>query len=302
MKEKTRLLFLGTGTSQGVPMIGCRCPVCTSADPRNKRLRASALVHCDGLDILVDAGPDFRYQMLRADVRHLDAILLTHNHKDHTGGLDDVRSFNLLEQKPVNIYCQGYVLESLKREYAYAFTKVLYPGAPEIKVNIIGGGVGDEDGAMPFELHSNALEDTLIWESAKGYHHEKACPSPEELALRTTVVPIQGWHHAEKKLPVLGYRFGKIAYMTDLKLIEDKEIEKLQGLDCVTVNCVKRSSHHSHFSLQEAVDFFRKVGAKRSYLTHISHLLPAHEELEAELQSIDKSFHVAYDGLEISED
>ena len=302
MKEKTRLLFLGTGTSQGVPMIGCRCPVCTSADPRDKRLRASALVHCDGLDILVDAGPDFRYQMLRADVRHLDAILLTHNHKDHTGGLDDVRSFNLLEQKPVNIYCQGYVLESLKREYAYAFTKVLYPGAPEIKVNVIGGGVGDEDGAMPFELHSNALEDTLIWESAKGYHHEKACPSPEELALRTTVVPIQGWHHAEKKPPVLGYRFGKIAYMTDLKLIEDKEIEKLQGLDCVTVNCVKRSSHHSHFSLQEAVDFFRKVGAKRSYLTHISHLLPAHEELEAELQSIDKSFHVAYDGLEISED
>ena len=302
MKEKTRLLFLGTGTSQGVPMIGCRCPVCTSADPRDKRLRASALVHCDGLDILVDAGPDFRYQMLRADVRHLDAILLTHNHKDHTGGLDDVRSFNLLEHKPVNIYCQGYVLESLKREYAYAFTKVLYPGAPEIKVNVIGGGVGDEDGARPFELHSNALEDTLIWESAKGYHHAKACPSPEELALRTTVVPIQGWHHAEKKLPVQGYRFGKIAYMTDLKLIEDKEIEKLQGLDCVTVNCVKRSSHHSHFSLQEAVDFFRKVGAKRSYLTHISHLLPAHEELEAELQSIDKSFHVAYDGLEISED
>ena len=132
--SKARLTFLGTGTSQGIPMIGCDCPVCTSSDPRDRRLRASALVEYGGLTILVDAGPDFRYQMLRANVRHIDAILLTHNHKDHTGGLDDVRSFNLIEHHPVNIYCQEYVKNTLRGEIPYAFAEVLYPGAPEINV------------------------------------------------------------------------------------------------------------------------------------------------------------------------
>lgn len=297
MSDKTKLTFLGSGTSQGVPIIGCDCPVCTSADERDKRFRASVLIEYKGLTILVDAGPDFRSQMLRAGVKHLDAILLTHNHKDHTGGIDDVRSFNLLEHKPVNIYCQEYVLNSLKREYAYAFSETLYPGAPEIKVNVIGGGVGDEEGAKTFEVHSNRLEDTLVWESGTGYHHVKPVVTAEDLAMKAEIIPIQGWHHEEKVLPVLGYRFGNVAYLTDLKHIDDREIEKLKGLDIVTVNCVKRTPHHSHFSLPQAIDFFRKVGAKRSYLTHISHLLPCHADLEAELQSVDPSFHVAYDGL-----
>lgn len=297
MMDKAKLTFLGSGTSQGVPMIGCTCPVCTSSDWHDNRLRASVLVEYKGLSILVDAGPDFRYQMLRAGVRHLDAILLTHNHKDHTGGIDDVRSFNLLEQKPLNIYCQEYVLNSLKREYAYAFTEVLYPGAPEIKVHVIGGGVGDEHGAQPFEVHTNQMEDTLIWESAKGYHHAKPEITEEMLKMKAEIIPIQGWHHKEKKLSVLGYRFGNIAYITDMNLIDDDQIEKLQGLDFVTVNCVKRTPHHSHYSLDEAVAFFKRVGAKQSYLTHISHLLPCWKDLETELQSIDPSFHVAYDGL-----
>lgn len=297
--EGARLTFLGSGTSQGVPMIGCDCDVCKSSDPRDKRLRASVLVEYCGLTILIDAGPDFRYQMLRKNVRHIDAILLTHNHKDHTGGIDDVRSFNLLESKPVNIWCQQYVLESLRREYSYAFPAPgtrIYPGAPEIRVNIIGGGVGDEKGALPFKVRSNECEETLVWESGFGYRHLQPTVSQFREA---TVIPIQGWHHKEKKLSVLGYRFGDIAYLTDLNLIDDCEIDKLHGLKCVTVNSVKRTPHHSHFSLAEAEEFFEKVGAEESYLTHISHLLPCHAELEAELQAANPSWHVAYDGLTI---
>ena len=135
--SKTRLTFLGTGTSQGVPMIGCGCEVCKSTDPRDKRLRASVLVEHEGQKILVDAGPDFRYQMLRAGICSLDAILLTHNHKDHTGGLDDIRAFNYHEKKATQIYCEKYVEDSLRQEYSYAFAEVKYPGAPEWHVNII---------------------------------------------------------------------------------------------------------------------------------------------------------------------
>ena len=161
MEKKAKLTFLGTGTSSGVPMVACDCEVCRSADPRDKRLRASALVEYGGLTILVDCGPDFRYQMLRADVRHLDAILLTHFHKDHTGGLDDIRAFNLAERHPVNIYCESYVEQALRREYAYAFADEKYPGAPEWRVHAI-------DGAQPFRVHSNAGEEILSWERGFG--------------------------------------------------------------------------------------------------------------------------------------
>ena len=281
---KARLKFLGTGTSQGIPMIGCGCEVCRSADPRDKRLRASALVEYGGLTILVDAGPDFRQQMLRAGVNHLDAVLLTHNHKDHTGGLDDLRSFNLIESRPVNIYCEQYVENSLRKEYSYAFAEPRYPGAPEWRVHTI-------DPEKPFKLHSNQTEDTLEWKSGKGYEIR---PGSHELINETEIIPVRGYHHKNKDLSVLGYRFGNIAYLTDLCLIEDEEIEKLKGVDYVTVNCVKRESHYSHFSLQEALDFFAKVGAKDSYITHISHLLPAHASMESELP---EGVHFAYDGL-----
>lgn len=282
-----KLTFLGTGTSQGVPMIGCDCPVCKSSDPRDARLRASALVEYGGLSILVDAGPDFRTQMLRASVTHLDAILLTHNHKDHTGGLDDTRSFNLLESRPINIYCEQYVENSLRKEYSYAFAQPRYPGSPEWHTHII-------DSSKPFTVRSNADEEILVWESGFGYHHkltEVKGPVPE-----VEVVPIQGWHHKVKQLSVLGYRFGDIAYLTDMNLIEDGEFEKLKGLRAVTINCVKRGGHYSHFSLPEALAFFERVGAKDSYITHLSHLLPPHAQLEAELP---EGVHLAYDGLVI---
>ena len=253
--SKTRLTFLGTGTSQGVPMIGCGCEVCKSQDPRDKRLRASVLVEHEGLRVLVDAGPDFRYQMLRAGVSSLDAILLTHNHKDHTGGLDDIRAFNYHEKRATQIYCEKYVEESLRKEYSYAFEEIKYPGAPEWDVHII-----DE---KPFTI--------------KGVE----------------ITPIRGRHF---KLPVLGYRFGNIAYCTDMNHIPEEEYSKLQGLDHFIINCVRRGRHISHYSLEQAIEVAEKVGAKHSWLTHLSHQLPCHEELTKELP---EGILPAFDGLVI---
>ena len=253
--SKTRLTFLGTGTSQGVPMIGCGCEVCKSTDPRDKRLRASVLVEHEGQKILVDAGPDFRYQMLRAGICSLDAILLTHNHKDHTGGLDDIRAFNYHEKKATQIYCEKYVEDSLRQEYSYAFAEVKYPGAPEWNVHII-----DE---KPFSI--NGVE----------------------------IIPIRGKHF---KLPVLGYRFGNIAYCTDMNHISEEEYSKLQGLDHFIINCVRRGRHISHYSLEQAVEVATKVGAKHSWLTHLSHQLPCYEELVKELP---EGILPAFDGLAI---
>lgn len=285
--EKAKLTFLGSGTSQGIPIIGCNCPVCKSTDPRDKRLRASALVRWKGLTILIDCGPDFRTQMLREGVDHLDAVLLTHNHKDHTGGVDDLRSFNLIEAKPVNIYCEEYVMKALRQEYSYAFAEKKYPGSPEWNIHLI-------DSSKPFKVHSNAEDDDLRWVSGQGYFRSPAAPCDPLPPVE--VIPIQGWHHKEKVLSVLGFRFGNVAYITDMNQVEESEFDKLKGLDAVTVNCVKRGTHFSHFSLNEALEFFERVGAKESYITHISHLLPAYAEFEKELPP---HVHLAYDGLTI---
>lgn len=253
--KKVRLEFLGTGTSQGVPMIGCGCEVCTSSDLRDKRLRASVLVDYCGKRFLVDAGPDFRQQMLRAGVSHVDAILLTHNHKDHTGGLDDIRAFNYLEKSATQIYCEKYVEESLRKEYSYAFAEEKYPGAPEWEVHII-----DE---KPFSIEG------------------------------VEIIPIRGKHFT---LPVLGYRFGDIAYCTDMNRIPDEEFAKLEGLEHFIINCVRRGRHISHFSLEGALEVAARVGARHTWLTHLSHQLPRYEDLLAELP---EGVEPAYDGLVI---
>ena len=163
---KAKLTFLGTGTSQGIPIIGCRCPVCQSPDPRDKRFRAAALVEFGGLRILIDAGPDFRMQMLAHGIGHLDAILLTHNHKDHTGGLDDVRSLNYIDRRAVDIFCEDRVLTTLKREYGYAFEEHRYPGSPEWHVHII-----DE---RPFIVRSSRDAGELVWVHDVGYFLKQA--------------------------------------------------------------------------------------------------------------------------------
>ena len=281
--DKARLTFLGTGTSQGVPMIGCDCKVCCSSDPRDKRLRASALVDWCGMRILVDAGPDFRQQMLREGVTHLDAILLTHNHKDHTGGLDDIRAFNYLERRASEIFCEEYVEESLRKEYSYAFAEKKYPGAPEWHVHNID--------SRPFTIRSGGPTEILSWESGKGYTYSTVNLSEE---VRTAeIIPIRGMHY---KLPVLGYRFGDIAYCTDMNYIPEEEFEKLKGLDHFVINCVKHGKHISHYSLEEAIEVAQKVGAKHSWLTHLSHQLPRYEELAAQLP---EGILPAYDGLVI---
>ncbi len=284
---KTSLTFLGTGTSQGIPVIGCECDVCKSTDPRDKRLRSSALVKYGDITILVDCGPDFRYQMLRAGIKHIDAVLLTHNHKDHTGGLDDLRAFNLLEHKPVTIYCEEYVEESLRREYSYAFTDHHYPGVPE-------WGIRRINGCDPFEVSPNDSLPTLVWESGVGYHKEKS----SGISGRTPVeiIPIQGYHNEMKTFSVLGFRFGKIAYLTDMKYLSDGELDKLQGLDAVTLNCVGFKPHHSHFNLQQALEMASRIGAKNTYLTHLAHALGTHEQLKSLLP---EGVHAAYDGLSI---
>ena len=251
--SKAKLTFLGTGTSQGVPMIGCNCEVCKSPDSRDKRLRASAFIEYNGVKFLIDAGPDFRYQMLRAGISSVDAILLTHNHKDHTGGLDDIRAFNYLEKKAAEIYCEKYVEDALKMEYSYAFAENKYPGAPDWHVHLI-----DEN---PFSING------------------------------VDIIPIRGKHF---KLPVLGYRIGNIAYCTDMNHIAEEEFEKLHDLDHFVINCVRRGRHISHFSLEEAIAVCQRVGARHSWLTHLSHQLPTYSLLAAELPD---GILPAYDGL-----
>lgn len=250
-----KLTFLGTGTSQGVPMIGCQCDVCRSVDSRDKRLRASVLVEYEGLTILVDAGPDFRQQMLAAGVSHVDAILLTHNHKDHTGGLDDIRAFNYHEKTATHIYCEQYVEDSLRMEYSYAFAEQKYPGAPDWEVHRIDD--------KPFNI--NGVE----------------------------IIPIRGRHF---RLPVLGFRFGNIAYCTDMNHIPEEEFAKLQGLDHFIINTVRRGHHISHYGLEAALKVAERVGAKHSWLTHLSHQLPCHTVLATELP---EGVQPAYDGLVI---
>ena len=298
----TQLTFLGTGTSQGVPIIACQCPVCKSADPRDKRFRAAAFVRHEGLDILIDAGPDFRSQMLAADIRHLDAILLTHAHKDHTAGLDDVRSFNYIDRQAVEIYCEEPVLRSLKNDYSYAFADHKYPGSPEWHVQLID--------QRPFRVDACRGKGELVWVHDQGYFYRQAdgslLPSDNKVVEapheRPNVVPVRGLHD---QLPVLGFRFGRIAYLTDMSSLPHSELAKLEGLEHLTLNTVGYHPHHSHFSLEEALLLAGKIGARHTWLTHLSHAFPTHprfcEELRAECKrlGIRGDVQAAYDGLTI---
>lgn len=296
----TRLTFLGTGTSQGVPIIACQCPVCKSADSRDKRLRSAAFVEYDGQAILIDAGPDFRIQMLSADIRHLDAILLTHKHKDHTGGLDDVRSLNYIDKKAAEIYCESEVLKCLQNDYAYAFAEHKYPGSPEWHIHLI-----DE---RPFRLVPSDGLDRLEWVHDVGYFYRRADGSlyPSDNAVTEAphdspdIIPIRGFHG---QMPVLGFRFGKIAYITDMSAIPESEFEKLRGLEHVSLNTVSYKPHHSHFSLDEALTLADKIGARHTWLTHLSHTFPPHAEFCSLLRQLcsERGIHSdvqpAYDSL-----
>lgn len=304
---KTRLTFLGTGTSQGVPIIGCTCAVCRSKDPRDNRLRSAVLVEFAGRTILVDAGPDFRQQMLREGVRHLDAILLTHNHRDHTGGLDDVRSLNYIDRHAAEIYCEENVLEDLKGEYPYAFQYPKYPGAPEWRIHLIEN--------KPFTIPPADRDRELQWVHDKGYCYRNADGTTEPVSpdiIDRAVAPgegepailtIRGIHG---QLPVLGFRFGDMAYITDMNVLPDAEKSKLQGLEHVTLNTVGYHRHHSHFSLDEALVLAGEIGARHTWLTHLSHAFPCYDAFCKEIDrrcaelGVRTVVRPAWDGLVIA--
>ncbi|WP_442588289.1 MBL fold metallo-hydrolase [Pedobacter sp. AW31-3R] len=236
-----KVTFLGTGTSQGVPVIGCSCEVCTSDDPHDKRLRTSVLLETADKVIVIDSGPDFRYQMLRAKVKNLDAIVFTHEHKDHIAGLDDIRPFNYLLQKDIAVYATERVQEGLKREFAYIFSGVHYPGIPEIAMHTISGE------------HSFSIGETRF-------------------------IPLDVMHY---KLPILGYRIGDFTYITDAKTIPEHSTEKIRGTKVLVINALQIGDHISHFTLNEALAFAADIGAEMTYFTHMSHNLGKHADIEA---------------------
>lgn len=250
------ITFLGTGTSQGVPFIGCDCPVCTSENPCDKRLRCSVWIDTPEASIVIDAGPDFRYQMLRANVRRLDAILLTHSHKDHIAGLDDVRAYNYHQHKPMEVFATEETQQALRREFAYVFDNKTYPGVPQINLHTIHN--------HPFSVSG------------------------------ITVVPIFMRHY---KMEVLGFRIGPFTYITDANYIAPEELEKCKGSSVLVLNALRLEKHISHFSLEEAREIARQVGAPQTYFTHMSHQIGLHDEVEAQLPD---NMHLAYDGLRLT--
>ena len=234
-----KITFLGTGTSQGIPVIGSDHPVSFSKDLKDKRLRSSILIEYKDLCFTIDCGPDFRQQMLRVNCKKLDAIIFTHEHADHTTGIDDVRPF-FFRQGKIPIFLNNRVLESLKNRFSYIFDpKKKYPGAPDFEVNIIKN---NED----FQI-----SDLLI-------------------------TPIESMH---LKLPVLGYRIKDFAYLTDVKTISDVELKKLVGLDTLVINALRFEPHPSHLNIDEALEIINLIKPKNAFLTHISHNMGFHEEV-----------------------
>lgn len=251
-----KVTFLGTGTSQGVPVIGCSCQVCKSLDFRNKRFRSSIHFDLGDLSLVVDTGPDFRSQMLRAGISRLDGVLYTHEHKDHTAGLDDIRPFNFKQQKDMPIFGRATVLEQIKREFAYVFSSNRYPGVPQVE---------------PIEI----TEEPFMIQGVK-------------------ITPIPVLHY---KLPVLGFRIGDFTYITDTNFIPDESMKLIAGSKVVVLNALQKKSHISHFTLDEAILKAKEIGAEQTYLTHISHKLGLHSEVEEELP---EGISLAYDGLQVT--
>lgn len=250
--------FLGTGTSQGIPVIGSDHPVCKSSDPKDKRLRVSVWVTWEGNSVVIDCGPDFRQQMLVSGCEKLDAIFFTHEHSDHTAGLDDIRPFFFRQRNDIPVYAHQRVLDNLKRRFDYIFeTENKYPGAPGVATFVV-----------------NANEDFNI----NG----------------TAIIPIDVDHAG---LPIFGYRIRDFVYLTDVKSISADEIGKMKGAKVLVVNALREEPHHSHFSLQDALDFIHLVQPEKAYLTHISHHLGFHEEVQ---QRLPKNVFLAYDNLKIT--
>lgn len=248
-----KITFLGTGTSQGVPVIGCQCPGCKSDDELDKRLRSSILVEEDDTTVVIDTGPDFRQQMLRACVNRLNAVIFTHEHRDHIAGLDDIRSYNFIQKSSMDIFAEERVVRSLKSMFPYIFAEKKYPGVPQVRMHTIG--------LEPFRI------------------------GPLE------IVPIRMMHY---RLPVLGFRIGDFAYLTDANYLSEPEKEKLFGVKDLVVNALRKETHISHFTLSQAVELIRELSPRRAYLTHVSHQMGPARLINDELPD---NIRLAYDGL-----
>lgn len=254
-KQTLKITFLGTGTSQGVPVIACECATCLSEDCNDKRLRASLLVETAANTIVIDAGPDFRQQMLRAGVKKLDAILLTHEHKDHIAGMDDLRAFNYKSQSAIDIYAEERVQNAVRKEYEYVFAENRYPGVPKM------------------ELH-NITEYNIDLKS-------------------DSIIPLRIFHY---RLPILGFRIGNMAYITDANYIPEETREKIIGVKYLVINALRKEKHISHFSLREALSLIEQVSPRKAFITHIGHQMGKHAEINRDLPV---NVTLAWDGLEV---
>jgi phosphoribosyl 1,2-cyclic phosphate phosphodiesterase len=235
--------FFGPGTSQGIPVIGSDHPVCKSIDTKDKRLRVSVWITWQEFSFIIDCGPDFRQQMLTSKCPKIDALFFTHEHSDHTAGIDDIRPF-CFKQGKIPIYAHKRVLENLVKRFDYVFeTQNKYPGAPDV---------------LPIEVQNNQVIDFKS----------------------LTIVPINAFHGT---LQIFGYRFGNFAYLTDVKTIDLSEIEKLKGVNVLVINALREEEHPTHFNLDEALHFVNLVQPKMTYLTHISHTFGFHEEVQKKL-------------------
>lgn len=243
MQPNLTITFLGTGTSSGVPMIGCTCENCLSIDSKDKRLRSSIKVQSASTTFTIDATPDFRYQMLRTNTQHLDAVVFTHPHKDHIGGIDDVRPYNFFSQKPMQLFANDFTAKAIKTEMHYAFTEKTYPGVPKLEL---------------IEINS---QDSFFVGNIE-------------------LQPIQVWH---LHMPVLGFRMGRFTYITDANRIEETEKQKILGSEILVLNALRLQPHISHFTLQEAIDLALELQIPKVYFTHISHQLGKHKEVNAKL-------------------
>jgi phosphoribosyl 1,2-cyclic phosphate phosphodiesterase len=252
-----KITLLGSGTSVGIPMVGCKCMVCKSNNPKNKRLRTSAYIEYEGIKLLIDIGPDFRQQILNNNIENIDAILITHPHFDHIGGYDDIRGFNFSQEKPIKLYTNHFSYEALKKQFYYVFEASDYPSLPSTEY---------------IEIKENT---TFQFET-------------------TDIKALGIWHG---KMPCLGYRFGNLAYLTDVNYIPENVFEDLKNLDVLILDALRIEKHPSHFSLKESIEIANKINAKHTVFIHISHHMGLHEEVS---KTLPKNMTIGFDSQTIN--